>query len=128
VKRLVVDGNDGTGKSTLARALAERGLTVEDRGVPTKMTDDPQVAPDPEEFYVILDAPVEVCRERLLRAGKNLDEAYHTVEDLTFYRQRFLEVAAQLDNCILIDAGGSADVVLAACRAALARHGFSLSD
>jgi thymidylate kinase len=100
VTRLVVDGNDGTGKST-------------------KMADDPSVEPNPAEFYVILDAPVEVCRERLLAAGKNVSEQYHMVEDLTFYRQRFLEVAETLHNRIVIDASGSPRAVVETCLAAL---------
>ena len=47
--KIVLDGNDGTGKSTLARKLQELGFTdVKDRGIPTKMTDDPKLRPGPE--------------------------------------------------------------------------------
>jgi thymidylate kinase len=84
---IVVDGNDGTGKSTLAAALRELGLLVQDRGMPTKATDDgvpPPAARQPGELYAILDAPAEVCQERLRRAGRSLAERYHTLEDLAY--------------------------------------------
>ena len=80
--KLVVDGNDGTGKSTLVARLRDLGYDVADRGVPTKMTDDPSVCAVEGEVYLILDAPVEVCQARLAKAGKNLEERYHTVADL----------------------------------------------
>ena len=59
---LIVDGNDGTGKSTLCAALRARGLTVADRGLPTRMTDDPALAPGVDDFYLILDARYEKVR------------------------------------------------------------------
>jgi thymidylate kinase len=110
--RIVVDGNDGTGKSTLVKFLKENGYNVQDRGAPTKMTDDPTVQPDANDVYLILDAPVELCRERLQKAGKNLNEKYHTVEDLTYYRNRFLEVAKTLPRCTMIDASGTPEEVV----------------
>ena len=101
---IVVDGNDGTGKSTLVERLRKEGYDVQDRGIPTKLTDDSSLKPNPDEFYIILDAPIEVCRERLKKAGRDLNEKYHTIEDLTYYRQRFLYVAEQIkDYCVLID-------------------------
>jgi thymidylate kinase len=109
--RIVVDGNDGTGKSTLVAALRGRGVEAADRGLPTKMSDDPTLAPGEDELYLILDAPVEVCRERLRRGGKDLAERYHTVDDLTHYRERFLEIA-RLPQARLIDASGTPAEVL----------------
>jgi thymidylate kinase len=105
---IVVDGNDGTGKSTLVEMLKKDGYNVQDRGIPTKLTDDPNLKTNPNEFYIILDAPIKVCRERLKRAGRDLNEQYHTVEDLNYYRQRFLKVARQIkDFCVIINASGS---------------------
>jgi thymidylate kinase len=119
MERIVVDGNDGTGKSTLVAALRALGYSVQDRGVPTRMTDDPTVEAQDGDFYIILDAPVAVSRARLEQAGKDLTERYHTVEDLTYYRQRFLEVAATLKNCVVIDSSQAPEAVLEACLAAL---------
>lgn len=36
---IVIDGNDGTGKSTLVEKLRKDGYNVQDRGIPTKLTD-----------------------------------------------------------------------------------------
>jgi ATP phosphoribosyltransferase len=109
---IVIDGNDGLGKSTLVKRLGELGYQVADRGMPTKATDTgvPEHLPMGER-YVILDAPVEVSRARLEKAGRDMNEKYHTVEGLTHYRQRFKEVAEQL-GVPLIDASGSPDDVL----------------
>ncbi len=107
--KIILDGNDGTGKSTLAEALRQRGYEVADRGIPTKMTDDPNLRPGPDnkdELYCLLDAPVSVCQTRLKAAGKDLTEKYHTVEDLTHYRKRYLEVAVAL-GVPLIDSSGT---------------------
>jgi non-canonical purine NTP pyrophosphatase (RdgB/HAM1 family) len=110
--RVVVDGHDGTGKSTLVASLRALGYTVADRGLPTKLTDGPDREPAPDELFLILDAPVEVSRERLRAAGKDLDERYHTVADLTHYRARFLEVAAALPGAQLIASTGSTSETL----------------
>jgi thymidylate kinase len=110
---IVVDGNDGTGKSTLVNKLIKKGYEVKDRGIPTKLTDNPSLKPNSNEFYVILDAPVEVCSERLKQAGRDMTEKYHTLEGLTHYRQRFLDVAKQLQGyCIVIDASKNPDEIL----------------
>ena len=110
--RIVVDGNDGTGKSTLVTALAPFGYDVQDRGVVAKMTDDPTIVPPTDAFYIILDAPVGVCRERLALSGKDLNEKYHTVADLTYYRERFLEVIKRLPHAALVDASGTPEQIL----------------
>ncbi len=97
---ITIDGNDGTGKSTLVEKLWHLGYNVADRGYPTEMTDktDVQLPQDglASYLYIILDCPVEVSRFRLARAGKNLDERYHTVEDLSYYRDRYKDVADRL--------------------------------
>lgn len=123
---IVVDGNDGAGKSTLVAALRARGLEVNDRGAPTKRTDDPTFPPQDGERYLILDVPVEVSRARLAAAGKDLTEQYHTVADLTHYRARFLAVAAELPCCALVDARGTPAETLARALEALAALGVAL--
>lgn len=116
---IVVDGNDGTGKSTLVAALVTLGYEVADRGLPTRATDDglPAELP-PGEAYVILDAPEEVCRARLAAAGKDLAEKWHTPEALAHYRTRFREVAAEL-GVPLVDSSGSREQSLASALAGL---------
>ena len=120
---VVVDGNDGTGKSTLVELLRRRGFTVKDRGAPTYMTDHKDGHAALGEVYVILDAPVHVSRKRLRAAGKALDERYHTTKDLEHYRERFKEVAAELPHSALINAQGAPETVLERALTALARLG-----
>ncbi|MFO0555687.1 MAG: non-canonical purine NTP pyrophosphatase [Polyangiaceae bacterium] len=119
---LVVDGNDGTGKSTLVAKLRDLGFRVKDRGAPTKMTDDPIHPITPGELYVILDAPVEVSEARLLQAGKSLEERYHTRADLTHYRARFLEVARAIPGSLLVDASGTPEATFSRALSAIV-HG-----
>ncbi len=116
---IVVDGNDGTGKSVLVASLRSLGYEVQDRGVATKMTDDPTLAPPTNDLYIILDATVKACRERLAAAGRDLDERYHTVQDLTYYRERFLVVARHIPGAVLLDASGSREEVLERALAAI---------
>lgn len=103
---IVVDGNDGTGKTTLLKQLEAHGYRVQDRGIPTKMTDNRASSGMPGEIYLILDATVEASRARLAKAGRDLNERYHTIEDLTLYRERFLSVQRALPNSFLVDASG----------------------
>jgi thymidylate kinase len=121
---IVVDGNDGTGKSTLVEALRERGFSVSDRGLPTRMTDDDALTDAGDAFYLVLDAPVEVCQSRLAQAGKDLSEQYHTREDLTHYRARFREVSRRLRRCREIDSSGTREQTLAAALRALEEAGI----
>ncbi|MBI5153491.1 MAG: hypothetical protein HZA36_03480 [Parcubacteria group bacterium] len=103
--KVIVDGNDGTGKTTLVCALKKKGYHAYDRGIPTTLTmlDDIPFEIPTDEIYIILDVPVEVSQERLLRAGKSLNQPFHTIRDLTYYRRRFQEVAEQLPRCHIID-------------------------
>jgi ATP phosphoribosyltransferase len=109
---IVVDGNDGTGKSTLVASLAAMGYEVQDRGLPTRATVDgiPDKIPD-DELYIILDVPEEVSRARLEKSGKDMNEYWHTPEALTLYRAKFREVAEAL-GVPLIDATGRPEEVL----------------
>lgn len=108
---IIIDGNDGTGKSTLVNSLRKMGYAVSDRGIPSKMTLGEPGNPNPHDAYVILDAPIEVSRARLLKAGKDMNEEWHTVESLTHFRQKFREVASQL-GVALYDATQSQGDVL----------------
>ncbi len=110
---IVVDGNDGTGKSTLVAALDALGFEVRDRGLPTKATDEgvPETVPD-DDLYLILDAPEETCRTRLEAAGKDMDEHWHRPETLAHYRTRFREVAAAF-GVELLDSSGTPEETLA---------------
>lgn len=113
--RIVIDGNDGTGKSTIVERLRAAGYSVSDRGVPTKMIDDDTVEPVDGEFYIILDCTPQMCSDRLIRSGKSLDEKYHTIKDLYYYRDKFLLVASKLGptRCVVVNSSDSHDRVYA---------------
>jgi XTP/dITP diphosphohydrolase len=111
---IVIDGNDGVGKSTVVERLKALGWRVKDRGAATQLTDNPNASlPETNEISFILDAPVEISRQRLERAGRDLNEQYHTVEDLTKYRERFNNVAQQHPGLFrVVDAAGSVEETL----------------
>jgi ATP phosphoribosyltransferase len=111
---IVIDGNDGTGKTTLVEALRASGFIAKDRGIPTKATDEgapPRESLPEDETYIILDAPPGLCQQRLLKAGRDITEKYHTMEDLEHYRERFLKVAEELGAAV-IDSSGDEEAVL----------------
>lgn len=110
----VIDGNDGTGKTTIVSKLKLLGYDARDRGLPTKMTDEldiHEILPN-GYIYVILDCPIEVSQQRLAQRGADLNEKYHTVDDLIYYRQRFLDVAKILPSCMVVDATNTADEIV----------------
>ena len=107
---IVIDGNDGTGKSTLVERLRGWGFRVSDRGLPTKLTvEEPNLPPaNPGDKYLILEAPIEVSRARLEAAEKDLNEKWHTEESLRHFAARFREVGAKL-GATFIDSSGTSD-------------------
>lgn len=117
-KLIVIDGNDGTGKTTLADALTELGFRVSDRGLPTKMTEGMSSGGDPDEIYLILDADPQVSLSRLAAAGRDMTEKYHTIHSLHDYRNRFRKVSSSL-GAIMIDASGDTSHTLDLARSAL---------
>ncbi len=122
---VVVDGNEGTGKSTLVRALQKLHLDARDGGAPSHIADHPDAPYVDGEVYVILDLPVRTCRRRLKKAGRDLQNPRHTKEGLTRYAQRFLEIAPELPHCAIVSAKGKPATVLERTLTALARLGVT---
>lgn len=121
--RIEIDGNDGTGKSSLVEALRKLGIEAQDRGLLSQLTLDDATPEDvanmwdfahaasirqlrDDVLYVLLDAPVEVSRQRLAAAGKDLEETYHTEASLSYFRGKYSLVAAAnaRPNLITLDA------------------------
>lgn len=100
---ICIDGIDGVGKSTVISLL--QGVmpqhTYQDRGLPTAMTIG-QTAPK-ADYYFILDAPWELCQERLRNAGKDMTEHWHQESSLKHFRQVF-RTLAEREHWFLIDA------------------------
>ncbi len=71
MQEITIDGNDGTGKSTVIAKLRELGYVIKDRGIPTKLTDDPNFPVPPNGIYVILDTSVETREQQVAISLKN---------------------------------------------------------
>jgi len=91
-----IDGNDGTGKTTLVDILRTRYPHYEffDRNILTKLTD---VYPDkleniPYGVYIILDASIETCLARI-NAREKVRDKYDTYESISKYRNRYRRLA-----------------------------------
>lgn len=120
IKTIVIDGNDGTGKSTLINKLKEYFPHIEffDRDLPTELTNlsdgtlqkIDKIKGD-KDLYIILDLCPDICQERLLKRGADITEKYHTLDDLKKYRKRFIFVNNVLERCYLFDSGESKDLV-----------------
>ena len=129
INKIVIDGNDGTGKSTRVTELRKLfpGIRIEDRGIFSKATlndslfDDSKnntfftasprerfynsIKSDNETLYVILDAYIETCQERIKARGDSLDCEFHNKEDLTKYKERFkilTDLCNDLPNVMLV--------------------------
>lgn len=113
-KVIEIDGNDGVGKTYLIERLSDDSFFKEnaifmDRGQLTKATDSGIFKREENHIYIILDAPIETCQERILKRGDSLDEKYHTREDLEYYRQRFLDLAKE-HNIPVVSVNGPNDI------------------
>ena len=127
IKKIVIDGNDGTGKSVRVSVLKKHfpGIEIEDRGIFSEATlrdelfgDDKQsrrnlrnfiwseVEEHPETLFIICDASIETCQKRILERGDSLDEEFHNEDDLRKYRARFLmlfEAAKKYPNIMFVN-------------------------
>lgn len=127
IKKIVIDGNDGTGKSIRVSLLKKYfpGIEIEDRGVFSEATlkdelfgDDEtskqkrlefalaEVDNQPETLFIICDASIETCQKRILERGDSLDEEFHRESDLKKYRERFLKLvdaAKNFQNIMLVN-------------------------
>ena len=115
---VLLEGNDGVGKSTLAKSLTSLGYNVQDRGFLTMYSEDPKQKYIKEAYRAghvttfVLDCKVETSRARLYEAGKDLNEKFHTEASLHEYREKFLKFQKLFPNCHLINAEFSAQTVL----------------
>jgi len=114
--RIEIDGNDGTGKSTLVRMLAALGIEAQDRGRMTLATDDPSVGPESDVLYILLDLSPAECADRLEAAGKSLEELFHRPADLQHYAHRFRDVS-QVFGAVIIPSGAPFSTLLSALSA-----------
>lgn len=117
-KRIIIDGNDGTGKTTRVKCLQEvfnkyvGNVEILDRGPfseatlndnlftpenlvwPNSETWDfiNKIRDDEDTFYVIIDLPVADCQSRIVDRGDSIDAPFHNYTDLCVYRERFQQL------------------------------------
>ena len=128
IKKIVVDGNDGTGKSTRVNELRKLfpNIPIEDRGIFSEATLNDElfkpckknecISPLQVEFlnkvkgsntlYIILDASIETCQKRILERGDSLDCEFHNENDLKKYRDRFwqlIQICDRLPNVMVVN-------------------------
>ena len=87
------DGNDGTGKTYIINLIKQffNNCIFKDRGIFSKATllnKDNNI--DNDTLYIILDDFPEHCQQRIQKRGDSLDEEFHTLEDLEYYRKSFM--------------------------------------
>lgn len=130
IKRIEVDGNDGAGKSFRIQIIKKMFPTVEvvDRGLFSKYTLDeyyPRLNGDEshlkraaefrhivreesaDTLFIILDCPISVCQDRIMKRGDSLDTEFHSEDELAKYEWRFRRLYKLVEDCpnvIIIDA------------------------
>ena len=126
IEKIVIDGNDGTGKTTRLVQLKKMfpNIKYEDRGIFSKMTliDElfnrnknyvtlsqkfyESIKQDSSTLYIICRASSEIYQKRILERGDSIEEEFHTVDDLNKYNQRFddlIDIVKDLPNIMVVD-------------------------
>lgn len=128
IKKIVFDGNDGTGKTTRLEQLRKIFPEVEyaDRGIFSKMTlvDDlfsekrtyerdslrhdfyDTIKDNSSTLYVICRAEPAICQERIKLRGDSIEEEFHTIDDLVKYNERFdvlIDIVKDLPNVLVVN-------------------------
>ena len=126
IEKIVIDGNDGTGKTTRLVQLKKMfpNIKYEDRGIFSKMTliDElfnrnknyvtlnqkfyESIKQDSSTLYIICRASSEICQKRILERGDSIEEEFHTLDDLNKYNQRFddlIDIVKDLPNVMVVD-------------------------
>ena len=127
IKKIVIDGNDGTGKTFRVNLLRKMfpNIEIEDRGIFSDKTLDDclfdynkassinhrknfvnSIEEQKDTLFIICDASVETCQKRISKRGDSLEEEYHNKKDLIKYRKRFMllaELCSELPNVMFVD-------------------------
>ena len=107
IKKIVIDGNDGTGKTFRVNLLRKMfpNIEIEDRVIFSNKTLDDilfdynkvssinhrknfinSIEEQKDTLFIICDASVETCQKRISERGDSLEEEYHNNKDLIKYR------------------------------------------
>ena len=102
MKKICIDGNDGTGKTSLISILKSQfpEFEFQDRGLPSAITVN-KIA-EPADLTIILTCPVEVSLSRLIKSGADMNEHWHQPDILSYYHEQFLKIAHD-NNWFVVD-------------------------
>ncbi len=127
IKKIIIDGNDGTGKTFRVNLLRKMfpNIEIEDRGIFSDKTLDDSlfeynkvssiihrknfvnsIEEQKDTLFIICDASVETCQKRISERGDSLEEEYHNKKDLTKYKGRFMilaELCSELPNVMFVN-------------------------
>ena len=131
IKKIVVDGNDGTGKTYRIKLLEKLfpDVEIKDRGLFSEYTLKDEyfkgsiskktkevitswmsfkrlVSSYNDTLFIILDASPETCQRRISERGDSLEQEYHNMKDLKKYRKRFkrlVKYCEGLSNVVMIN-------------------------
>lgn len=116
IHSIEIDGNDGTGKSTLCHIISSWGIRARNRGIISKISLGQATVQDLRDdvLYVILDLPPKISQKRLSQAGKDLTEEYHTLPSLCKFRSIYCNIYRQVNrpNVLLLSANQPVQDVL----------------
>ena len=127
IKKIIIDGNDGTGKTFRVNLLRKMfpNIEIEDRGIFSDKTLDDSlfeynkvssiihrknfvnsIEEQKDTLFIICDASVETCQKRISERGDSREEEYHNKKDLTKYKGRFMilaELCSELPNVMFVN-------------------------
>ena len=121
--KIVIDGNDGTGKSFRAEILRRvlPNVPIEDRGILYAATLNENIfrgdaeaveqfrdaiSKSPDVMYVICTCSIQKSQQRILARGGSLEEEFHTEVDLKKYNERFeflLKLVEEFPNVVRLE-------------------------
>lgn len=113
-----IDGNDGTGKSTIIKHLKSKypEIHFKDRGVLSALTLDENYShvnsrtkvmrtlfndPSAQTKHIILDCSERLSQARIQSRGDSIDQEFHNLSDLLKYRSRFGKLSDDFDIPII---------------------------
>jgi phosphoribosylaminoimidazole-succinocarboxamide synthase len=116
IKTVIIDGIDGSGKTTLIQRLASKykgKFVFKDRGILSNLTlthwdlwGQPDNLERDWDFYIILEADIEEAKKRLQKREKENNvkiDKWETGTNLFIFRYRFRNLAAFYGNMHLVD-------------------------
>lgn len=120
MKKIVeIDGNDGTGKTRLVNYLIilfeDTNIEIKDRGQVSRWTISPQNEEVTDDIiHIVLDCFPQTSQNRIEKRGDSLNEEFHTLQSLKYYREKYIEATKLFPFIKLINVEKDCDVEIIA--------------